>query len=78
MQTHVLSAFNMKPAWGEEYSEILHLISLYGPRGDRYEDPEVVRMMNEQPPVTTGMCAKQFWGLLKEVHGKWGAEHPSS
>ncbi|TCD71662.1 hypothetical protein EIP91_007409 [Steccherinum ochraceum] len=63
---HVLNAFNMKQVWGEECSEILHLTSLYGPRGKRTEDPQVVRMMHEAPPVTTGMHAKRFLVLLKE------------
>jgi len=75
-KVHVLKAFNMTSAWGEDCSDILHLTSLYGPRGRHCEDPQVVKMMNDMPPVTTGMYAKQYLAFLRDIHARWEAEHP--
>ncbi|KAH8073005.1 hypothetical protein BXZ70DRAFT_866181, partial [Cristinia sonorae] len=75
-KTHVLKAFNMTPTWGEECSDVLRLTALYGPRGERCQDARVVKMLDETPPVTTGMFVKQYLGVLRDVHARWCNEHP--
>ena len=65
----------MNATWGEECSDILYLTGLYGPQGERYEDPQVVKMMHDTPPVTTGMYAKQYLAMLRDIHARWDSEH---
>ena len=73
-----MRAFNLQTSWGDDYSEMLRLTSYYGPEAKRLKDPEVVDMLLEVPPITTGMQAKKYLTLLREVHNRWIADHPKS
>ena len=67
----VVKAFNLKREWWEECEEILELVGMYGEGGSRGQDGRVVGMMDEVPPITTGMQAKKFLKVLREVHAQW-------
>ncbi|KAH9929295.1 hypothetical protein B0H21DRAFT_694673 [Amylocystis lapponica] len=75
-QAHVLRAFNLPVTWGDECKEVLALTGMYGRAGRRYEDPRVVAMLDEAPPISTGMQVKRYLTLLREIHGRWTVEHP--
>ncbi|PIL33933.1 hypothetical protein GSI_03640 [Ganoderma sinense ZZ0214-1] len=70
-QGQVVKAFNLKREWWEECEEILGLAGMYGEGGSRGQDPRVVGMLDEEPPITTGMQAKKFLKVLREVHAQW-------
>ncbi|KAI0081286.1 hypothetical protein K474DRAFT_1672034 [Panus rudis PR-1116 ss-1] len=65
-QAHVLKAFNLPQAWGEEMDEITRLNKLYGP-GTKYEDPEVKQLYVEKPTITTSMNVRKYIDLLRGI-----------
>ena len=67
----VVKAFNLKGEWWAEGEEILELAGMYGEGGTREADGRVVGMYDEVPPITTGMQAKKFLKVLREVHAQW-------
>ncbi|EJF60389.1 hypothetical protein DICSQDRAFT_62806 [Dichomitus squalens LYAD-421 SS1] len=67
----VIKAFNLKQEWGEECEEVLELVGMYGEGGTRGADGRVMGMLDEKPPVTTGMQVKKFLKVLREVHAQW-------
>ncbi|KAI0644404.1 hypothetical protein C8Q79DRAFT_913026 [Trametes meyenii] len=75
-KAQVMRAFNLSLAWGEDCTETLVMTTLYGPGGTRCEDARVCAMMEEEPPISTGIQAKKYLALLREVHGQWTVAHP--
>ncbi|KAI0360855.1 hypothetical protein OH77DRAFT_1392628, partial [Trametes cingulata] len=75
-KAQVMRAFNLSLSWGDDCTETLVLTTLYGPGGTRCEDARVCAMLEETPPITTGMQAKKYLTLLREVHGQWTIAHP--
>ncbi|CCL99872.1 uncharacterized protein FIBRA_01897 [Fibroporia radiculosa] len=75
-RAQVLRAFNLPTTWGDDCMEILALTNLYGPVGKRYVDPRVVAMLDETPPISTGMQVKKYLALLREIHSRWTIDHP--
>lgn len=73
-----MRAFNLPVTWGEDGVETLELTSMYGPKGKRCEDPRVVAMMDEMPPISTKMQGQKYLTLLREIHSRWTIEHPGS
>ncbi|KAI8994062.1 hypothetical protein BD414DRAFT_411601 [Trametes punicea] len=72
----VMRAFNLPLSWGEDCTETLVMTTMYGPGGTRCEDPRVCAMLEEAPAITTGIQAKKYLTLLREVHGQWTIAHP--
>ncbi|KAI9059141.1 hypothetical protein FKP32DRAFT_1580421 [Trametes sanguinea] len=75
-KAQVMRAFNLPLSWGEDCTETLVMTTLYGPGGTRCEDPRVCAMLEETPPISTGMQARKYLTLLREVHGQWTIAHP--
>ncbi|KAI0768810.1 hypothetical protein BD413DRAFT_478881 [Trametes elegans] len=75
-KAQVMRAFNLSLRWGDDCTETLVMTTLYGPNGTRCEDARVCAMLQETPPITTGMQAKKYLALLREVHGQWTIAHP--
>lgn len=75
-QNHVLRAFNLPSTWGDECMEILGLVSMYGPTGKRCQDPRVTNVLDETPPISTGMQVKKLLSLLRDIHSRWMIDHP--
>ncbi|PCH43535.1 hypothetical protein WOLCODRAFT_144561 [Wolfiporia cocos MD-104 SS10] len=69
-RAHVLKAFNLTASWGDECTEVLALTALYGP-GGVHEEARVVAMLDQKPPISTGMQVKKYLALLREVNAKW-------
>ncbi|KAI0633816.1 hypothetical protein C8Q77DRAFT_1218070 [Trametes polyzona] len=76
-KSQVMRAFNLSLQWGEDCTETIVLTTLYGPGGTRGADPRVCALLEETPPITTGMQAKKYLALLREVHGQWTIAHPN-
>ncbi|OCH88281.1 hypothetical protein OBBRIDRAFT_836733 [Obba rivulosa] len=76
-KSHILTALGLKASWSDNCEEVMKLNTLYGAGGQRYEDPRVVAMLEETPPISTGMQVNKFLSLLREIHNRWTAEHPS-
>lgn len=75
-RAHVLRAFNLPTSWGDDCMEVLALTSMYGRAGKRYEDSNVMAMLDEVPPISTGLQLQRFLALLRAIHSKWTIEHP--
>ncbi|KAI0930659.1 hypothetical protein AcV5_007317 [Taiwanofungus camphoratus] len=75
-RTQVMRAFNLPLSWGEDGLETLALTAMYGPGGKRCEDPRVLTMLEEVPPISTGMQVKKYLALLREIHSRWTIDHP--
>jgi len=73
-----LRAFNLPPSWGDECKEVLAFTAMYGRGGRRCEDPRVVAMFDEPPPISTAMQVQRYLTLLREIHGRWSVEHPEA
>lgn len=71
-----MRAFNLPLSWGEDGLETLALTAMYGPGGKRCEDPRVLTMLEEVPPISTGMQVKKYLALLREIHSRWTIDHP--
>lgn len=63
--------FGQPLSWGETCTETLRLTELYGPGGSRLEDPNVVGMIDQQPPVSTGMQVREYLKLLRQIDHQW-------
>ncbi|KAI0666636.1 hypothetical protein C8Q78DRAFT_983780 [Trametes maxima] len=74
-KAQVMRAFNLSLAWGEDCTETLVMTTLYGPDGTRCADTRVCAMLDEEPPISTGIQAKKYLALLREVHGQWTIAH---
>ena len=72
MGQQVVNAFNLKG--GAVGGEILELVGMHGEGGTR-EVWKVVGMYDlKLSPITTGMQAKNFLQVLREVHAQWMME----
>lgn len=59
--------------------ETLRLLSLYGHKGERLEDPRVVQMVNDHSaPEYNAKPIKRLLRLLREIDENWVKEHPAS
>lgn len=67
--------FGQPLAWGDSCTETLVLTELYGPGGSRLEDPRVVAMIDEPPAVSTGMQAREYLKLLRQIDQQWDIDH---
>jgi hypothetical protein len=65
----------MDPQWGSDCTETLHLLSLYGPDGSRYEDSRVSDMLMVNDPPPTARPSKRLLRLLREIDKTWVREH---
>jgi len=56
------------------FKETIALLALYGKDGRRYEDTDIVAIVNDSqaaPSPTTVNPMKSFLGTLREVEAKW-------
>lgn len=64
-------ALGLKSSWSDDCEEISRLYTLYGADGERCEDPRIVSMFEETPPISTGMQVNKFLTLLREIDDDW-------
>jgi len=77
-KTQVVAVFGQPLTWGDTCTETLRLTELYGPGGSRQEDPNVVDMIDQPPPVSTGMQVREYLKLLRHIDHQWNLEHGES
>lgn len=65
---HVMGVFNLPETWADMAQEALQLFALYGPGGTEFEDPRIMEMMDEIPPVTGKIQASKFLDHLRRLH----------
>ncbi|KAF5317211.1 hypothetical protein D9611_003983 [Ephemerocybe angulata] len=56
--------------------ETLKLLRLYGKGGSRYEDPEVLKLLEETEVAYNSKPIKRLLHMLQNVDQRWKAEHP--
>lgn len=71
-----MRAFNVKPTWGDQCTEILTLSRYYGPKGHRREDSRALAMLDEPPVISTSVNMEKYLSLLREAHNQWASDHP--
>lgn len=62
------------------FKETIALLALYGKDGRRYEDADIVALVNDcqaAPSPSTVNPLKPFLGALREVDAKWLTVHPN-
>lgn len=62
------------------FKETIALLTLYGRDGRRYEDTNIVALVNDSradPSPSTVNPLKTFLGTLREVDAKWLTTHPN-
>ncbi|KAI0790851.1 hypothetical protein C8Q75DRAFT_716645 [Abortiporus biennis] len=74
-KAQVMKAFNLSLEWGKDCTETIVLTNMYGPNGKRCQDARIVQMLDEMPPISTGMHAKKYLGILREINSRWMIEH---
>ncbi|KII92485.1 hypothetical protein PLICRDRAFT_37257 [Plicaturopsis crispa FD-325 SS-3] len=73
---HVLGVLNLPEQWGDECTEMLSLLRLYGPGGVREHNPTVVEQV-ESIEMPQGKPAKRCLRLLREIDKDWRDSHPN-
>jgi len=81
-ESHILAA--LKPSTGGDpsvfaavYTETLHLLQLYGKKGNRYEDPDVLKLCQDDfIPQHCDNLPKRLLRLLQQRDAAWVKDHP--
>ncbi|RXW16772.1 hypothetical protein EST38_g9077 [Candolleomyces aberdarensis] len=80
-EKHILGALQIVDEDGRFASnctETLELLKLYGKDGERSEDPEVVKLLEDQDLAYNAKPIKRLLRLLRGADEKWIQEHPAS
>ncbi|EFI28142.1 hypothetical protein CC1G_14169 [Coprinopsis cinerea okayama7 len=79
-EKHIIGGLHIEDEDGKFASsckETLGLLELYGPGGKCYENPEVVKLVNNNdPPEYNAKPIKRLLHLLRDVDKKWKEENP--
>lgn len=76
-QIHVLKSFFLDAKWGDDCTETLKLLALYGPDGTRCVDGRVIEMIKDtSPPGYNAKPIKRLLRLLREIDKGWIEAHP--
>lgn len=76
---HVLEALRRDEAYARETALILYLTRLYGPNGEYYEDPRIVRLATteyQDGDEVSPLALHDYLRLLADIDKKWMEEHP--
>ena len=73
-----MSVLGLRPRWIDDCAETLALNKLYGPHGERCEDPRALEMFHADSQISTTIQAGQYLKLLKEIHNRWTTERPQA
>lgn len=73
LQAQVMQAFGLTLAKADECVEVLKLNSMYGPNGSRSQDPEAIKLYNEEPPISTNIQIGRYLAALRQAHNQYDA-----
>ncbi|ESK97141.1 hypothetical protein Moror_6362 [Moniliophthora roreri MCA 2997] len=77
--SHILAAMQVNdpkyPKYGDDCTETLKLLSLYGPEGTRKQDPRIKEMMEDRrAPEYGAKPIRRFLHVLQEIDEDWNHE----